>query len=64
MWQVASKDNQRMQETIRRAGRRLQDHASLRARLPDDPDARNELDFIIQQCACEDDRMSKKITID
>lgn len=55
MWQAATKDNQRMQETIRQTNRKLQDHVSLRCQLLDDPKPSTALDEMMKQCGCDED---------
>lgn len=43
MWQVASSDNRRMKDTMRRSIRKLKEHASINAILSSDIDMDNEL---------------------
>ena len=54
MWQAASKDNERMQDTIRRTNRKLQEHVGLRSCLEDELEPNDKLDFVLKQCVCDE----------
>ncbi len=55
MWQVASADNQRMRETVRKSIRKLKEHASLRAVIEAEDDENDDVLLTKDLVMCDSD---------